>query len=131
MTDQKTLMDTLEATLQRGNPAYTSPSGAFLALLQKYADEGKLNEMARANALYAGAVPQAKEFIRARVPGILVNRYLPLLAGLDFDSFIRWSVETPSWAGEIREAFDDEETLCAAVQRVVEKVAAFKQGQVA
>ena len=73
-------------------------SGAFLELIREFAQDGRISEIAEANAIYIQAYPMTSAFISAQIPPILVNSYLPFLANFPYDSFIEWSLVTTNWS---------------------------------
>lgn len=94
----------IDAIMKRGNPAYTTPSGACLELLRDHASLDKLEAMAEAVDIYERVYPGVSAFIRAQIPAILVSHCLCLKGDLDFDAFAHWSMEHPDWGQEVREA---------------------------
>ena len=114
----------LDTIMRRGDPAYNTPSGAFLEYLSKLASQLNLAVFAEACACYVSFHREASAFVAARVPGILCNRYFTVLPGFDYEEFIRWSIETPNWDAELKEGFSSSEKLkhaaaniCSAVER--------------
>lgn len=111
------------ATIQRrGDPAYNTPSGAFLEHISTLAVQLNVAALAEACEVYVAAHPESAAFIAARVPGILCNRYFTVLPGFDYEKFIQWSVNTPDWASEIKTGFSSVNELSAAVASIKRKI---------
>lgn len=100
--DPKGLEDVITSILDRGNPRYTTPSGAFLELLREYAKNRKIGEISESCVVYCGTYPEAKRFIADRIPGILVNHYFTILEDLNYEKFIQFSIKTEHWADDIK-----------------------------
>ena len=104
---KKELENTINSIMARGNPEYTTPSGAFLEVLRDIAKQNRIDAIAECISVYCKAYPIARNFIIARVPGILVNHNFTMRTDLDYDKFIQWSVTTANWAeGIIANALD-------------------------
>lgn len=112
---QTELEDIIEKILLNGDPAYNSPTGAFLEYLTDLAAKLNLDTFADACAYYTTVYPECSPFIAARVPGILCNRYFSVLPGFNYEEFIRWSLSTPDWARSIKDGFVSSYHLKSAV----------------
>lgn len=112
------LEQAIELIMNRGNPAYTTPSGAFLEYLSELASKLDLSGFAEACAIYVDNCPEASNFIAARVPGILCNRYFTVLPNLNYDNFIQWSVRTTDWGRELKGSYTSPDLLKSAVELV-------------
>ena len=117
------LEELLDTIMRRGDPAYNTPSGAFLEHLSKLASQLNLTAFAEACACYASVHPETSVFIAARVPGIVCNRYFTVFPGFNYEKFIRWSVKTPNWGAELKDSFMSSDKLeraaasiCSAVE---------------
>ena len=118
----KELTQLVEATMKRGSPAYSTPSGAFLELLRRFASERNLVAFADACSLYASAHPNTSTFIAARVPGILCNCYFTVLPGFDYERFIQWSLENKGWQEQLIESYASPADLQKVVQSICTSV---------
>lgn len=63
-----------------------------------------------------------RRFLAGRLPGIILNQYLPaqqLLDAVDLrDQLLQWTISNPTWAQEVEEAAFDEAKLCEVVNRL-------------
>ena len=115
------LNDLIRAILERGNPRYTTQSGAFLEFLRKLAKNRKIDEISEACLVFCEVYPETKAFITARIPGILVNHYFTIRDDLDFNKFIKFSVKTKNWADKIRKTIHAPNHFRNEVEVVIEK----------
>lgn len=116
------LKQVISAIQLRGDPAYTTASGAFLEHISNLAVQLNIAALADACATYVSVFPTSAKFIAARVPGILCNRYFTVLPDFDYEKFIQWSIETPDWAGPIKSGFSSPIMLSAAVATICSEV---------
>jgi hypothetical protein len=115
----RTELEQLVAAIQRrGDPKYTTPSGAFLEYISTLAVQLDITALAEACGAYASAFPESAAFIAARVPGILCNRYFTVLPEFNYDRFIQWSLKTPDWAAAIKAGFSSPSELTAAIASI-------------
>lgn len=112
----------IAAIERRGDPAYNTPSGAFLEHISTLAVQLKIEALAEACEVYVSAYPETATFIALRVPGILCNRYFTVLPDFDYERFIQWSVKTPDWAEAIKVGFSSATKLSAAVASIRHEV---------
>lgn len=119
---QTELEQIVAAIQRRGDPLYTTPSGAFLEYISSLAVKQNISALAEACAAYVSAFPTSAAFIAARVPGILCNRYFTVLQDFDYERFIQWSVKTPDWAAEIKSGFSSASELAAAISTIRREV---------
>lgn len=122
--NQTKLEEVLDKIMRRGDPAYNTPSGAFLEYLSNLATQLDLVAFADACACYTAVHPESSAFIAARVPGILCNRYFTVLPGFNYEKFIRWSLATPDWARKLKEGFNSSDLLKSAVASICTNVEA-------
>ena len=92
------LESTIKSIMERGNPKYTTPSGAFLEVLRDIAKQNRIEAISECLSLYCKAYPSARCFLAARIPGMLVNHNFPIRSDLNYDNFITWSVAHENWA---------------------------------
>lgn len=121
------LKNIITAILDRGNPKYTTPSGAFLELLREHAKNRKIGTIAESSVVYCESYPEAKRFIAARIPGILVNHYFTIREDLNYDKFIQFSINTVNWADGIKETTFSPKQFAIEVERIVKKANDFEQ----
>lgn len=121
------LENVIMAIRDRGNPKYTTPSGAFLELLRENAKNRKMEEIAETLILYCKSYPEAKKFITARIPGILVNHYFTIREDLDYEKFIQFSINTENWADGIKEKAFKPKEFAIEVESIIEKANNFQQ----
>jgi hypothetical protein len=121
---QAELEKLLERIMSRGNPAYNTPSGAFLEYLSDLATKLDLETFADACYRYTVIHPHSSAFIAARVPGILCARYFTVLPDFNYEEFICWSLRTPEWAKELKAGFSSSGRLNSAVASIVTSVKA-------
>lgn len=100
--NEEELKSVITTILERSNPQYTTPSGAFLELLREYAMNRKIEAISESCILYCNSYPEAKPFITNRIPGILVNHYFTIREDLNYDKFIHFSIKTENWADTIK-----------------------------
>jgi hypothetical protein len=122
MLNNDDLVKLVDAIRKRGDRTYTTFSGAFLELIREFAQQGRITEIAEANAIYIQAYPMTSAFISAQVPPILVNSYLPFLADFPYDAFIEWSLVTPNWSEPIRNSFANPRLFPMVVARLIQYV---------
>lgn len=119
----RTELDQVIAAIQRrGDPAYTTPSGAFLEHIANLATQLKIQAFADSCEAYVSAFPEVAPFIAARVPGILCNRYFTVLPGFDYEKFIQWSIRTSGWGKSLQTAFSSASDLDRAISQIREAV---------
>lgn len=122
--NQTKLEEVLDKIMRRGDPAYNTPSGAFLEYLSNLATKLDLVNFADACAGYTLVYPESSAFIAARVPGILCNRYFTVLPGFNYEKFARWSVATPGWGDKLKDGFNSSDLLKSAVASICAAVEA-------
>ena len=120
--NQEELEAVITAIMNSNDPAYTTPSGAFLEHLRNLARRLDLAGFADSCAIYTVIKPDASQFIAACVPGILCNHYFTVLPGFDYEKFIRWSVSTKTWGYELKNSFSSPSLLESAVASVCSAV---------
>ncbi len=113
------LIQMLEAIMKRADPKYTTPSGAFLDLISKFASELKLDIFAEACEMYISVHPETSTFIASRVPGILCNRYFTVHPGVDYERFIQWSINTPNWGDPLKENYSSHTELEKSANEII------------
>ena len=121
------LKSVITAILDRGNPKYTTPSGAFLELLRDHAKNRKIEAISESCVVYCESYPEAKAFIAARVPGILVNHYFTIHEDLNYEKFIQFSINTENWADGIKETTFSPKHFSNEVETIIEKANDFKE----
>lgn len=117
----KELENVITAILDRGNPKYTTPSGAFLELLREHAKNRKIGAISESCVVYCETYPEAKRFIAARIPGILVNHYFTIREDLNYEKFILYSIKTENWADGIKETTFSQEHFANEVESIIKK----------
>lgn len=117
------LENVIVAIQRRGDPAYNTPSGAFLEHISTLAVQLNIEALAAACKAYVSVYPETAEFIAARVPGILCNRYFTVLPDFSYEKFIQWSVKTTDWAAAVKAGFNSPSELSAAVASIKHEVA--------
>ena len=100
------LKKTIEAILLRNDGRWCTPSGAFLELLGQFAREEKIAEIANACEIYFETYRGVRAYVASSLPAIILNKYKPLTAGVDFSKFLRWADENPDWADRIKNHAD-------------------------
>lgn len=122
----KTELDqTIEAILKRGDPKYTTPSGAFFEVLRGFAHEQKIETFAAAIHVYTSAFPDVGPFIQTWVPGILVNSYFPIRKDLNYEKFVRWTLKNRTRLPSLSDDCSNPVALRQAVDAIVKDVAAW------
>lgn len=112
-------LDTVINTIsKRGDPAYTTPTGALLEYLRTLAQSQDIAGYAEACKLYTDMIPESATFIAARTPGILCNNYFTVLSNFDYQKFERWSLANPEWGNALRKSFSSSIELEAAANKV-------------
>ena len=109
------------------NAKYTSASGPLLDLCRELAADGKFEELADSVSIWLSKFPQSNEFVRARMPAVVLNSYLVKLEILGFSDFLKWE-EDSDWADKIRSEADNPLTLPSVVEAVVNSMRTFKPG---
>jgi hypothetical protein len=120
------LQSVIKAILDRGNPKYTTPSGAFLELLREHAKKRKIEEISESCVVYCESYPEARRFIAARIPGILVNHYFTIREDLNYEKFIQFSIKTENWADGVKETTFSPKIFLNEVESVIEKANNFE-----
>ncbi|MCK9747086.1 hypothetical protein [Pseudomonas syringae] len=115
---QEELYAISQAIIKRGDPAYTSHSGAFIEHLENLAKKSDLVGFAISCAFYIEIYPAVRKFLEQRVSGILCNKYFITLSTTDYNKFIQWTIDTPDWTSEIKKSFRVPEKLVAAVKSI-------------
>jgi RecB family endonuclease NucS len=111
----------INSILERGNPKYTTPSGAFLELIRTRAKERKIKLIAEYCKVYFDKYPTTKRFIVTSLPGILVNHYFTVREDLDYEKFIHWSIDIDNCFDSLKENASDPENLMIAVENIVDQ----------
>ena len=93
----------LEAILLRVDWAkMTENSDRFLDLLQQFAKEEKIAEIAGACHMYFEVHGGARRFVTNALPGIILNEYWLGVSGVHSSRFREWSQENHDWEDRIR-----------------------------
>jgi hypothetical protein len=119
--DKKLIDQTIETIMERGNPKYTTPSGAFIEFLRDLAQKKKVCEMSKALNIYCKDYPKASAFLSNRLPGILVNNYFTIQENLNYEKFMAFSISDREWANPIIENAFSPEIFTIEVEKVIEK----------
>jgi len=109
------------AILNRGNPRYTTPSGAFLELLREYATNGNIEGISEMSSLYCKKYPEVKNFITAQLPGIVVNNFFTVCDALNFEKFIQFAINTRNWADGIEEKAFIPKDFVFEIESIIER----------
>lgn len=112
------LLALLQSIMDRGDPAYTSHSGAFLDLLKSLANAQNLQGFAEACDIYLYLYPEAARLLEERVAGILCNNYFNVALGVNYNQFLQWSLHTPGWADELKRCLRSPSNLIAAAEKI-------------
>ena len=96
------LNEAMEAAMLRNHGRWRTPSGAFLDLLRRFAGEEKIAEIAAACRIYFSIHRSGRAHVGSALPAIILNRYSPLRAGVDFSKFLRWREQNRDWSDRIR-----------------------------
>ncbi|MBO9501651.1 hypothetical protein [Brevundimonas sp. A19_0] len=102
------------ALLRRNAGAYTGPGGEMLSVLTDLAVAGSLRSFALAYDLFVRMRPEARDYVRARLPAKIVSGYLPGL-GYSAEVLHRWLTDHPDWAEALKVAAETPETLIREV----------------
>lgn len=111
------------------NTTYTSPSGPVLEICRELSCDGRFEEIAQVLMAWCGHAPHSEQFIRARLPAVVLNAYLVKQDILTFEQFLQWESAVPGWADTIKECALSEVRLPAAVAAVVEAMRQFANAQ--
>ena len=114
--DLKKVVDTI---LQRGDPKYTTPSGALLELLREKAKNNEIHLLAEISSIYTKEYPEVISFIAHRVPGILSNHYFSTREDLDYNKFIQWSIKNENWAESLIANVFNPEKLEKEIENII------------
>lgn len=125
--DKELIDKIIETKMERSNPQYTTPSGAFIELLRDLAREHKIKEISEALNIYCKEYHQAANFLRTRLPGILVNNYFTIREDLDYENFMKFSINDPDWADLIKEHAFSPENLVIEIESIITKSNEFKK----
>jgi hypothetical protein len=120
--DNQQLIEAIAAIQRCSDPTCATVSGAFLEVLRDLARKQDIVAIAEANKVYAESCPGSAEFIAARLPGILCNRFFTLYPNFDYDTFIVWSVKNPGWGNEIIESYNNAKMLQNCINKIVNSV---------
>lgn len=104
--EEMTVEETAEvvvAIIQHGNRQWNTSSGAFLGLLRRFAEAGRLDAICRAVSMHGKQHPQSRRYIEARVPAIVIGHYPPIRKLLSTD-FMTWQHANPGVAEDLRAA---------------------------
>lgn len=115
------LNEALTAIFNRGDPKYTTLSGAFLEFLRERAKNGEIKEIAEVSVVYCKSYPEAKPFIAACIPGILANHYFTIRKDLNYDAFIQFSINTENWAEGIKETIFSTKRFASEIEKIIKK----------
>ena len=108
----------IKKIMMQGDPAYTTPSGAFLEHLRTLAQSQNLVGYAEACKLYTRIVPESINFIAASTPGILCNNYFTELSKFDYQKFIPWSLANAHWGDALKDSFSSPVALESAAYNI-------------
>ena len=96
------LAEVEEAMRGQSDERRCTPSGVFLDLLRRFAEEEKIAEIAKACEMYFSNFRGSRNFVSAALPAIILNYHKPLTRGMTFSRFLEWSEQNPNWWDEIR-----------------------------
>lgn len=116
--NQEELNSVIEIIMKRGDPAYTTPSGAFLEYLRITAQNQNLAGYAKACKYYSTQFPESTHFIAAMTPAILCNNYFSVLPGFDYNKFTHWFIANAEWGDALKKAFSSPEALEYSVNSI-------------
>jgi len=119
--DKNEIKQVINSILERGNPKYTTPSGAFFELLRKYSQKEEIVKLSEMLIVYCEEFPEAKAFLSQRLPGILANNYFTVRKDLDYGKFIEWSMKTENWADGIKKLAFNPHKLKTEVDLIVDQ----------
>lgn len=89
------LQELIKAVAFRGNERWRTRYGAFLDLLQRFAAEGKIREIATACSFLCEIDVAARPRVTSALPAILFSNHKPLVDGVDFSKFLAWKTRCP------------------------------------
>jgi len=115
------LFELLESIAEAGGRKYTTPSGSFLELLRRRAIELNIDGIVNACNIYFEVFPQNKLFIKNRLPAILSNHYFTMRQDLDYEKFIKWSLNNSNGSEQIMENIDSAVSLKACLNAIVDE----------
>lgn len=111
------------------NTTYTSPSGPVLEICRELSCDGRFEEIAQVLTAWCKHAPHSEQFIKARLPAVVLNTYLVKQDILTFEQFLQWESSVPGWVDAIKECALSEARLPAAVAAVVEAMRQFTNAQ--
>ncbi|CAN5122202.1 hypothetical protein BH10PSE1_BH10PSE1_13880 [soil metagenome] len=111
-----------KAISDQGSNAFTTPSGAALTLLTALAREGAIETFGRAVRLFSTIHPENAAFVRAQVPGKIVQ-YWCGARGLSQSRVARWTLDRKDWAADLVAALDDHAAFAAKVEWIARAIA--------
>lgn len=104
---------------------YTSPSEPVLDICRELSSSGRFGEIAEVLVAWCKHAPHSENFIKARLPAIILNAHLVKQDILTFEQFINWEMSAPKWACSIKDNALSATGLPAAVASVIEAMRQF------
>lgn len=108
------------------NTRYGSPSGAIFDIVQQLSVDGRFDEVAMVLSNWFEGAPHARHFVLAKLPAIIVERYLRIHAGMSSDRFVRWQLQSSAASEAIKNAACSRERLPLVVSQVLAQIRAFE-----
>lgn len=108
----------------------TAPIDVFLKFLREHAKDIKIDAISELCVWYCKIHkihPEAKRFIAARIPGILINHYFTIREDLNYEKFIQFSIKTKNWADGIKKTAFSPKYFANEVESIIKKANDFEQ----
>ena len=107
------------------NTDYTGTSGAVLDICRELAIYGRFEEIADVLSAWCMHVPSSEDFIRARLPSIILNSYIVKLNILTFTQFLEWENSFSDW-GHVKQNALSRTELPSTMAAVVSSMRQFR-----
>lgn len=126
---QPTMRTIAEIIAEATNTKYTRVSGPVFDICRELSSNGRFEEMAHVLAAWCKHAPHSEQFVKERLPAIVLNTYLVKQDILTFEQFLQWEKSAPGWAASIKDHALSEARLPVAVASVVSAMQQFAHAQ--
>ena len=83
------------------NNKYAGRAGPLLDVIRMLLGENKISDVAVAINVFTKALPETKQFIISRLPGVILNSYIIYNVNVTIETLMLYTQEVPSWTDEI------------------------------